>query len=135
MLYKKLSINPLRDAYRPTVAFLKTMPTVPVTASAVFGFEVGLRPGGNDDARLGMFSGDKPKVVVVDWRNCAGWNQPLWHTDLKAYYYTRKAIERDYHPIFRPGDYTVYQLNSWALPSSASTAVARGPALTGRSSR
>lgn len=120
VLHKKLSINPLRDDYRPTVAFLKTMPTATVTASSAFGFELGYDRL-NDDARLGMYSGDRPDLVVRDWWYSELWQRGFRGPDIDAFHYVRKTLASYYHPVFKQGDYTVYQLNSWTPPTGIPT--------------
>lgn len=117
-LVEKLRVDPLRDAYRPVVAFLKTLPAVQVDGDAVLGFELGYQRL-TDDARMGLRSGRRPEVVVVDRWYQFDYQNVFPHSDMLAYFYTRRLMEREYHPVFTRGNYTVYELNTWSPPASA----------------
>ena len=117
-LAEMLRVAPLRDDYRPVVAFLKTLPSAEVNGDAVLGFELGYDRL-VDDLRVGLYSGHKPELLVADRWYRLLWDTTFWPRDLKSYYYTRRLVEREYHPVFTRGNYTVYQLNSWTPPISA----------------
>ena len=116
-LHEKLRVNPMRDEYRPIVAYLKKFPSAHVDGDAVLGFEFGYDRL-TDDARVGLYSGRKPELLVVDRWYRWDWNSIFWHYDINSYYFTRRLVERDYHPLLKRGNYTVYQLNSWTPPSA-----------------
>lgn len=118
-LAEKLSVDPFRDDYLPVVAFLKTMPSAQVDGDGVLGFDLGYNRL-VDDERVGYYSGHKPELLVSDRWYRLSWDSIFWHYDLKSYYYTRRLREHDYHPVFKRGNWIVYQLNSWTPPLVAS---------------
>lgn len=115
VLGQKLQPNPLRDEFEPTVAFVKSLGNVPVTADSVFGFGLGYDHL-NDDARLGMRSGRQPQVVIMDRWYWIDWQYVFPFSDPPAAAYVRNLLATAYHPIFGRGRYVVFQRNA-ASPS------------------
>jgi hypothetical protein len=119
VLNAKLVENPLHDQFEPAVDFLKSVPASQITADSVFAFELGYSRI-NDDMRLGMRSGQKPKLFVIDPWYLMTWQYVYPYYDPQASAYIRNLIHNEYHEVYGSDSYFVFERND--SPSLAPTA-------------
>ncbi len=92
------------------VRFLKenTSKSDLIIGSAELGFQLGFDTNLVDDFRLGLRSGKKPDVVVIDENRYAEWIPLLAQQEPDSYRSITQMLSQEFEPVYKERAYQIY---------------------------
>jgi len=105
----RVHVNDMGNAYDPAVAFVKQHagPNDLIFASSSFGFGYGFRPNLVDDISFGLFSGWRPRFIVME--EIYEGNAQLSQINAPAVDAHYRKLMADYRVVYNNGSYKVLE--------------------------